>query len=163
MYRIIVKLRSAILVYLTHNMALPLLKLVRKSEVFPYSLEDLQRFPAGTLGSDLAGFLDVNNLKLLPYYARHDIKHILLEYETTDEGEGSLQCFMLGNGHLSFPVAATVVYCFCTMPEHWRLFLKAYKRGKSARPIAHWNWFSILREPTSLLRSKINNCYKLAA
>jgi hypothetical protein len=155
MYKRIVKARSAILVYLTHHMALPLLKLVRRSEVFPYSKEDLHFFAPGTLGNQLAEFLDVNNLQLLPYYARHDIKHILLEYETTDEGEGSLQCFMLGNGHLSFPVAATVVYCFLTMPEHWHSFRKAYSRGKHSVRISHWKWFEILEEPVSGLRKKI--------
>jgi ubiquinone biosynthesis protein Coq4 len=56
---------------------------------------------------------------LLPYYARHDIKHILLDYDTKNEGEGCLQCFMLGNGHVSFPVVATVLYGWATMPEHW--------------------------------------------
>ncbi|MCP9751697.1 hypothetical protein [Ferruginibacter sp. HRS2-29] len=155
MYKRIVKLRSLILVYLTHHMALPLLKLLRKNDVFPYSGEELHFFAPGTLGNQLAEFLDVNNLQLLPYYARHDIKHILLEYETTDEGEGSLQCFMLGNGHLSFPVAATVVYCFLTMPEHWHLFRKAYRRGKAAVRISDWKWFELLEEPVVGLRRQI--------
>jgi ubiquinone biosynthesis protein Coq4 len=156
MYQFLVKVRSAVLVFLTHHMALPLLKLVRKNEVFPYTREDLCFFPPDTLGKHLVDFLDVNNLQLLPYYARHDIKHILLGYETTDEGEGSLQCFMLGNGHLSFPVVATVVYCFLTMPEHWHLFRKAYRRGKEANNISEWKWFEILKEPTISLQQKID-------
>jgi ubiquinone biosynthesis protein Coq4 len=156
MYKFIVKIRSGILVFLTHNMALPMLKLFRKSEVFPYSIERLKRFPAGTLGNDLAVFLDVNNLQLLPYYARHDIKHILLGYETTDEGEGSLQCFMLGNRHVSFPVLATVVYCFLTMPEHWHSFRSAFRRGRKATRISGWNWFEILHQRTISLKLKID-------
>jgi hypothetical protein len=152
----IIAARSSVLVYLTHKMALPILKLVRKPEIFPYTAEELSAFQDGSLGKDLHTFLQVNNLGLLPYYARHDIKHILLNYRTTDEGEGCLQCFMLGNGHLSFPVLATVVYCFCTMPEHWHLFRKAYRRGRSSPAISDWKWFEILGLSTQVLQDKIN-------
>lgn len=86
MYRFLIKLRSGLLVWLTHKMALPVLKLIRKPERFPYNAEELQAFPDGTLGKDLVNFLHKKELQLLPYYARHDIKHILLGYDTTDEG-----------------------------------------------------------------------------
>jgi ubiquinone biosynthesis protein Coq4 len=144
------------LVYLTHRMALPVLQLIRKPEIFPFTLEELKKFPDYTLGKDLAGFLEIKQLDLLPYYARHDIKHILLDYDTTDEGEGCLQCFMLGNGHLSFPVIATVLYGFITMPEHWVAFKQAYRRGKKNVAISNWKWFEILGLPTALLKQKIN-------
>ena len=153
----LIKLRSKLLVYLTHNMALPLLKLIRKPISFPYSIEELQQFNDDTLGKELTRFLKENNLQLLPYYAKHDIKHILLDYKTTDEGEGCLQSFMMGNGHFSFPVVATVVYCFCTMPEHWHSFRMAYRRGQRSIKISDWNWVEILAEPTNLLKHKINS------
>lgn len=154
---LLVIIRSRVLVFLTHNMALPLLRLVRRSEVFPYSARQLKDFPAGTLGFDLVHFLEQRNLQLLPYYARHDIKHILLQYDTTDKGEVCLQCFMLGNGHFSFPVAATVLYGFVTMPEYWKEFRAAYRRGRQSIPIADWAWFSLLLQPTDSLIYKINN------
>lgn len=113
------------LVYLTHQMALPVLRLIRRPERFPYTVDELKNFPEETLGNDLVNFLEIKQLDLLPHYARHDIKHILLGYDTTDEGEGCLQCFMLGNGHVSFPVLATVMYGFVTMPEYWPSFKKA--------------------------------------
>ena len=119
MYRNFVKIRSAVLVFLTHSIALPILKIVRKPQVFPYSKEQLLQMPNGTLGRELIKMLDTNNLQLLSYYAKHDIKHILLDYDTTDKGEVCLQCFMLGNGHISFPVFITVVFGFVTIPEHW--------------------------------------------
>ncbi|RYD72255.1 MAG: hypothetical protein EOP53_22250 [Sphingobacteriales bacterium] len=157
MYKKIIKLRSNILVWLTHSLALPVLKLVRKPERFPYSRAQLINFPLGTIGKDLADFLDSKDLQLLPYYARHDMKHILLDYDTTDEGEGCLQCFMLGNGHISFPVLATVFYCFATMPEYWHHFAAAYKRGKRSGKIANLQWFAILKTPTADLKSLIHS------
>ena len=155
-YTQIKKLRSAFLVYLTHRMALPVLRIIRKPEIFPYTKKELKSFPEGSLGKDLINFLEIKNLDLLPYYARHDIKHILLGYETTDEGEACLQCFMLGNGHVSFPVVATVLYGFTTMPEYWGSFKKAYARGKLCQPISDWKWFEILAQPTQSLIKKIN-------
>ncbi len=155
MYKFIISTRSAILVWLTHSLALPILKLIRRPERFPYPMEILQKFPADSMGKELADFLLRKNLELLPYYARHDMKHILLEYDTTDEGEGCLQCFMLGNGHLSFPVVATVLYCFVTMPEHWTTFKAAYRRGKASKPIAAINWFGILQTPVKELQQML--------
>lgn len=155
MYNLLKTWRANLLVYLTHNMALPLLRLVRKPERFPFKTEELNTFEVGTLGKDLYNFLDNKQLELLPFYARHDMKHILLEYDTTEEGEGCLQCFMLGNGHVSFPVIATVLYCYCTMPEYWKSFKAAHRKGKSVAPIADWPWFEILKQPTIQLRKSI--------
>lgn len=154
-YSFIKQCRSALLVYLTHKMALPVLKLVRKPVTFPYTTEELNDFSQGTLGKDLVNFLEIKKLSLLPHYARHDIKHILLDYDTTDEGEGCLQCFMLGNGHISFPVIATVLYGYITMPEYWSSFKKAFQRGKNCEPIADWKWVEILNEQTGTLKNKI--------
>ena len=156
MYRLFKKWRSAILVYLTHQMALPILKLVRKPELFPYNKEQLRQFNEGTLGKNLVTFIDEKELELLPYYARHDIKHILLEYDTTDDGEVCLQSFMLGNGHISFPVLATVIYGYITMPEHWSKFRKAFQRGRASIRISDWKWFEILNQQTAQLQAKIN-------
>ncbi|MEO7446446.1 MAG: Coq4 family protein [Ferruginibacter sp.] len=159
LYSYIVKIRSAVLVFLTHSMALPILKMVRKPEIFPYSKKDLQGFKEGSLGKDLVQFIHDKNIELLPYYARHDIKHILLDYDTTDDGEVCLQCFMLGNSHISFPVLATVFYGYATMPEHWSKFRQAYKRGKDADCLEKWAWFEILDMDTQLLKNIIN--YKI--
>jgi len=156
-YTILVGLRSKTLVFLTHNMALPMLGFIRRPQLFPYTNKELSAFRAGTLGYDLVHFLHRKNLKLLPHYAKHDIKHILLQYDTTDEGEVCLQCFMLGNGHISFPVAATVLFGFVTMPEYWKKFRTAYRRGKKSIPIKKWQWFSILEQSTHSLIYKINN------
>jgi ubiquinone biosynthesis protein Coq4 len=101
--------------------------------------------------------LEKNNLPLLSHYIKHDIKHIILGYETTDEGEVCLQSFMLGNGHLSFPVVITVVFGYLTMPEHWSEFLRAYNRGKISTKIKNWPWFQLILLPTQSLINKLNN------
>ena len=159
LYQQLIKLRSAVLVFLTHSLALPVLRLIRKPNRFPYTANQLQHFAKGTLGNDLINFLQAKKLQLLPHYAKHDIKHFLLQYDTTDDGEVCLQCFMLGNGHFSFPVGITVLFGFATMPEHWKKFTTAYRRGKNSIPIANWKWFEILHEPTATLKQKINTLH----
>jgi ubiquinone biosynthesis protein Coq4 len=156
MYKIIETLRANILVWLTHQAALPLLRLISKPQKFLYTREELYQLPDGTLGKDLIIMLDKNKLDLLPYYVKHDIKHILLEYDTTAEGEVCLQCFMLGNRHISFPVAATVCFGFFTMPEYWLLFAKAFKRGRKSAALDNWQWHSLLEFSTASLIKKLN-------
>ncbi len=156
MHKKLIKLRAALLVFLTHHLALPVLKLIRKPEKFSYTLAGLHQLPKGTLGYDMAKFLELRGLQLLPFYARHDMKHILLEYEASEEGEGQLQFFMLGNGHVSFPVLATVFYCFATMPEYWPSFKKAFLRGRKSIAISKWNFIELVTQPTADLKNRIN-------
>ncbi len=149
------RIRSSILVFLTHNIALPLLRQVRKPAIFTYSELELYMLPEGTLGNDLFHFLEKRDLPLLKHYARHDLKHVLLGYDTTDEGEVCLQSFMLGNGRISFPVLATVAYGFITMPEHWKAMRSAFRQGKKCASIHGWKWNELLVEETVVLRSKV--------
>jgi hypothetical protein len=157
MKKYFLQLRTVMLVLLTHNIALPLLRYIRKPAIFTCSELELYMLPDGTLGKDLYNFLEERNLPLLKHYARHDLKHVLLNYDTTDEGEACLQSFMLGNGRISFPVLATVAYAFITMPEHWSKMRQAFWQGKQAISIHGWNWNELLPEQTSVLRNKIFN------
>ena len=132
-----------------------MIKLVRKPTEFTYSEDDLQSLPSGTLGNDLFIFLKQRDLPLLKHYARHDLKHVLLGYDTTEEGEACLQSFMFGNGRISFPVLATVAYSLVTMPEHCCKMKKAFLQGKKTDPIHSWNWNEVVKESTEELRGKI--------
>lgn len=153
--QILIKARTAVLIFLTHKVALPLLKIVRKPNQLSYKKEELKNLPDGSLGKDLYLFLERRNLPLLRHYARHDLKHVLLGYDTTDEGEACLQNFMLGNGRVSFPVLATVLYSFATMPEYWKKMRAAYRLGKKCSPVHRWPWNELLTQPTISLRKKI--------
>jgi ubiquinone biosynthesis protein Coq4 len=155
MQKFLIRMRTKILVLLTHNIALPMLRRVRKPNDFNYSELELYQLPEGTLGNDLYNFLEQRNLPLLTHYARHDLKHVLLGYDTTDEGEVCLQSFMLGNGRVSFPILATVVYGFITMPEYWSKMKAAYRQGKQSTSFHHWKWNELVAKETVALREII--------
>lgn len=155
MIEILKSIRSRVLVLLTHTIALPVLKLIRRKKVFAYSTEQLSALPYETVGNELWQTLNANNLRLLPYYEKHDIKHVVLGYPFTDEGEVCLQFFMLANGRISFPVLATVLYGVITMPEYYGSFKKAYQHGKQAADLQNLDWFSIMELPLCFVREQI--------
>jgi ubiquinone biosynthesis protein Coq4 len=155
----LLKLRAGLLVLLTHRIALPLLKRFRRPGSFSHTLEELREYPTGTLGKDLFEFLSKRNLPLLKHYARHDLKHVLLGFDTTEKGEVCLQSFMLGNRRISFPVLATVIYGFLTMPEYWREMRRSFLIGRDCNSFHGWDWNEKVAETTQSLRKKIFNNY----
>ncbi len=149
------KIRKQFLVYLAHEVALPYLKLVRKSYQFPYSLKSLQHMPEGTVGRELYTFFFNNDLELMPYYEKHDIKHVVLGYPPTEEGEVSLQCFMLANRHYTVPTLFSVAVGIIIMPEKWRTFREAWIRGRRTSSLNHINWFELIPQPMQEVRAQI--------
>jgi len=154
MLRRIKKVRGNVLVWLTHRVALPILLLIRKPKEFEYSLNDLHDLSDGSLGKELALFIEANGLHLLKYYEKHDIKHVLFGYPSTEEGEVCLQFFMLGNGHVSFPVLITVIFGLLFMPEYYSLFIKAYKRGKRTPALKNVEWFDLVPQQLAAIRNQ---------
>ena len=63
----LLKVREFILVFLTHKIALPMLRFVRRPNAFTYSEEELKMLPAGTLGNDLYVFLKERNSSIAQY------------------------------------------------------------------------------------------------
>ena len=95
-------------------------------------------------------------LRSYPNPAR-DIKHVVLDYPFTDEGDVSLQVFMLANGRVSFPVLATVIYGWVTMPEYYSSFKKAWQRGKQAKSLENRDWFGIMELPLVIVQQQVHS------
>ena len=149
------KLRRRTMIFLAHEIGLPYFRLTRKPRNFPYSLMNMTGMAEGTVGRALYGFLHNNGLDLLPYYEKHDIKHVVLGYEATEEGEVSLQCFMLANGRITLPVLLCVLFGFLTMPEYYRCFIRAWHRGRHVPALGQLDWFSLPPYLVSEVRKRI--------
>lgn len=141
------KLRCNIIVWSTHRVALPVIRLLMKPPEFPYSVAELHHMPEGSLGANLYAFLQRHHLHLLKDYESHDVKHTLLSYPATEEGEAALQHFFYGNGQRSFPVMITVIVSSLVMPEYRHSFKTARSRGRQTPPLNGTPWFSLLRQP----------------
>lgn len=149
------KWRERLLVYLTHRIALPVITFLRPPAPFPYTHHQLLQLDDDSTGRALVQLLDGYHLHLLPHYEQHDLKHLLLGYPPTEEGEVCLQAFMFGNGHYSFPVLASVVFGMLTMPEHHRSMRRARQRGRATPPLGGTNWFALVPHPLEAARAQL--------
>lgn len=96
----------------------------------------LRSLPPGTVGREIADTLDSKGYELLPFFADHDMKHIILGYDMTEADELRMQLYMIGNGNRSLfcllPVITILFY-----PALWREISYHYRLGRRGPPIAH--------------------------
>jgi ubiquinone biosynthesis protein Coq4 len=89
----------------------------RHQNPWQQNIKTLKRFPSKTLGNALGNFLKKNDFELLPKLEAHDILHVLLNYQTTIEGEIKMQFFLLGNGKKSIYALFTAILGIILIPE----------------------------------------------
>lgn len=146
--KIVKTIRPVLLEFFTHKLAVPTLYVFRKKSPFHYTMSDLEQFPEGTLGKDLATHLKANHFTLLKHYERHDCKHIILGFPMNELGEASMQFYFLGARHYSIAVLITVAVCLFIMPEHWSTFSKEFKRGRKGKRMNHLNFNELVHLKT---------------
>lgn len=148
------KIRSRLLEFLTHKIALPAIVKFRNNAPFHYSMKELESFPSGTLGKDLVEYLNKKGFKLLRNYERHDCKHLILGYEMDEVGEACMQFYFLGNRHYSVPVISTVIITFVLMPEHWNKFYLEFKKGRKGKVFDDLDYNKLVHLKTLDLRAE---------
>jgi len=94
---------------------------------------------------------------MLPHYEKHDVKHVVLGYPPTEKGEIGLQCFMLANGRITAPVVFSVLVGVIIVPEAWKSFYKAWKRGRATPCLNQLDWFSLVPKQIKAVRQQIFN------
>lgn len=140
---------------LTHKIALPIILAARKKSEFNYSIEQLLTFPPGSLGNELAVYLNRKGFKLVSGYVRHDCKHILLRYEMDEVGEGCMQFYFLGNRRYSLTVILSVVLCLILMPEHFKKFVNEFNKGRRDRRFPDIDFNKLLFLNTDQIRNHL--------
>lgn len=110
------------------------------------STEDLTSYPPGSLGKALGEFLANEKLQPIAKLERHDVFHILLDYQTDLKHEAGLYFFLFGNGKKSLFAIGTILFSSCMFPEHWPYLYRQYKRGKQAYPIVTIKFQELLHE-----------------
>ena len=109
-----------------------------KMDSYIEKVKELRTYEEGTLGKEIANCLDHHHLNLVPKYESHDLKHVLLNYDMTAEGEIRLQAFMLGNGNYSIPSFAIFIFGALLLPDLWKTFYRDFKKGRQSKSIVHW-------------------------
>jgi ubiquinone biosynthesis protein Coq4 len=154
-YRTVSNLREIILTKLV-SLLNPMYKFVMpRNKSWHLTKADLREFPEGTLGKNLAQFLDNNKFDILPYLETHDVYHVLLGYKPTIVDEARLYFWLLGNGKRSVEVLSTVMSGFIFLPDYWSVLMEDYRRGKTCRNIAHWDFQELMTKDLEILRGII--------
>lgn len=138
------------------NRLTPIYQFIRyKRKPWQTTKNHLQHYKPGTLGYAMYQFLDRHQLQLIPKAETHDVWHVLFDYSIQMKDEMSIQFVVLGNGKHSTPYLYSCLVALLMYPEHWGRFYKAYKRGTSAIPFAHFDFESLLEENLDSLRKRI--------
>lgn len=125
--------------------------------IYEQKARQLNELPDGTLGKDISNCLEKNNLRLVPGYESHDLKHVLLDFKMTPVDEIRMQAFMLGNGNYTIPSFAIFIFGALLLPDLWNTFYKDYKNGQNSKPIKSWTIEEYAHCQTSTLREIISN------
>ncbi|AZQ63938.1 hypothetical protein EI427_17415 [Flammeovirga pectinis] len=107
-------------------------------KAYEKQIDNLRHLEEGTLGREIADCLDRHNLKLVPRFESHDLKHSLLGYEMTPVDEIRMQSFMIGNGNISLPSVVIFLFGFILLPHKWYQLLKDFQLGLNSKPIKDW-------------------------
>lgn len=137
------------------NLAVSIIESLSDMKPYREKIDYLQSLPPETLGKDIANCLNQYNLNLIPGFESHDLKHVLLDYKMTPTDEIRLQAFMIGNGNISLPSIAILLFGSLLLPIKWRTFYSDFKFGKKIIPISEWTIDEFETKNTEELRNTI--------
>ena len=126
------------IIKLSFHLSVWLIERFHDMELYDDQISNLRKLPHGTLGKEIADCLDKHNLKLVPGYESHDLKHSLLKYEMTPVDEIRMQSFMIGNGNVSVPSIAIFTFGFILLPHKWTQLVKDFHLGQNSKSIKGW-------------------------
>ena len=127
------------------------------SDMKPYNakVSELRKLENETLGKEIANCLDTHNLTLVPKYESHDLKHVLLNYKMTAEGEIRMQAFMVGNGNYSIPSFAILIFGAILLPDLWSTLNSDFKKGRKSVGISKWTIEKFAHRNLTELRTEL--------
>ena len=142
--------------FVTHLIGdyVPVLNLVRNPTRWP-TLDELRSFPEGTLGREVAAYLDARDLPFKVRYENHDAIHAILDYETNIQGEMEVQAFLWANRSSSPAGRILFVVGGLLLPEQWSAMRRAHRRGHDAGPIDEWRLPFRLHESFETVRAAL--------
>ena len=152
---------SSIRAFLLGKIALPSVLIYRNmfkrhKKEWGENRESLKKYPRGSVGKALSGFLFQNDIDLESKMENHDFFHVVLGYNTTLPEEAALHFFLIGNGKRShYPfIAAFVGFLF--FPEYYDLYIDAYHRGRCTKPFVHWDLKELLSADLAQFQQSLN-------
>lgn len=147
--------RERMLLWLLGNVVPVHARFYKRRQPWGLRRDDMLQHNPGTLGHELGLFLQRESLQPVDRIERHDAFHILLGFSTHINEEAAMQFFLIGNGKISPFTVGTALFTLLVMPDKWSYFRLQYKRGRSVRSIAKWNFLLLLDENFEAIKEVI--------
>jgi hypothetical protein len=114
-------------------------------------------YKKGSLGNELGLFYAKNDFTPVGRAERHDVFHVLFEFDTSVKAECELQFFLAGNGKWSVFTFGTCVIAFILFPSWLRDFKLSYQIGKQYVNVNQLDFYKELNTDLIYLKKRLKN------
>jgi hypothetical protein len=116
----------------------------KKKRQWQFTEKQLLEFQEDSLGRKLGEFYKKHGFTMIPKMENHDVHHLITGCGTNFEDEIAMQFLLLGNGKLNSHLLAAIVLGSLILPEYYKLYINAYKKGQNMRPFYQWDFEALL-------------------
>lgn len=116
----------------------------KKKRQWQLTEKQLLGFQEDSLGRKLGEFYKKHGFTMIPKMENHDVHHLVTGFGTNFEDEIAMQFLLLGNGKLNAHLLAAIVLGSLILPEYYKMYRKAYQKGKNMRTFYHWDFEALL-------------------
>jgi len=117
-----------------------------------FRIEDLINYPEQSMGFALAAFLLEHYADKNPVLEDRDIYHVLTNTGLSAKSQIGLQFYLIGNGKKDMIAIVGAAIGALLYVHSFPLFLKQYRRGKSALLFHQLEFTKMLNQPLSKIR-----------
>lgn len=116
----------------------------KKKRQWQFNEKQLLEFHKDSLGRKLGEFYKKHGFTMIPKMENHDVHHLITDCGTNFEDEIAMQFLLLGNGKLNAHLLAAIVLGSIILPEYYKIYLNAYRKGQSMGAFHHIDFEELL-------------------
>ena len=116
----------------------------KKKRQWQFNEKQLLEFHKDSLGRKLGEFYQKHGFSMIPKMENHDVHHLITGIGTQFEEEIAMQYLLLGNGKLNAHLLAAIVLGTVILPEYFKMYIRAYRKGQNMRKFHHLNFEELL-------------------
>ncbi|MET3537638.1 Coq4 family protein [Chryseobacterium limigenitum] len=116
----------------------------KKKREWQFNEKQLLEFKEDSLGRRLGEFYSRHGFTMIPKMENHDVHHLITGCGTNFEDEIAMQYLLLGNGKMNAHLLAAIFLGTIILPEYFKMYINAYKKGQNMRPFYHWDFENLL-------------------
>ena len=116
----------------------------KKKRQWQFNEKQLLSFQEDSLGRTLGEFYHHHGFRMIPKMENHDVYHLITDFGTNIQDEIAMQYLLFGNGKRSAYLLGVLALGTIVFPEYFKIYAKAYYKGKSMKAFHHWDFEELL-------------------